>query len=50
MLALPAQADEWTKKYTVVGQPEVRVETNDGNVRVDTWDLREIEARVEAVG
>lgn len=48
--ASPARADEWTRKYTLTGKPEVRVETDDGNVRVETWDRPEIEARVETVG
>lgn len=49
-IAQPARADEWHKKYTVAGRPEVRVETNDGEVRVDAWDRNEIDARVETVG
>src|SRR3989454_12287243 len=49
-IAQPARADEWHKKYTVAGKPEVRVETNDGEVRVDAWDRNEIEAHVETVG
>ena len=48
--ASPARADEWTRKYTVSGKPEVRVETNDGHVRVEAWDRPEIEARVETIG
>src|SRR2546428_13171568 len=49
-IAQPARADEWHKKYTVAGKPEVRVETNDGEVRVDAWDRNEIEAHVETAG
>ncbi len=49
-VALPACADEWSKKFTVTGKPEIRVETNDGNVRVDAVEANEIEARVETVG
>lgn len=47
---VPARADEWTKKYSVAGKPAVRVATNDGHVRIETRDGREIEARVETVG
>jgi DUF4097 and DUF4098 domain-containing protein YvlB len=50
LLEAPVRAEEWTKKYNVSGAPEVRVETNDGNVRIDTWDAKEIEARVETLG
>ncbi len=49
-LAMPVRADEWTKKYTVTAKPDVRVETNDGNVTVDSWDRKEIDARVETMG
>jgi hypothetical protein len=48
--ALPARADEWTKKFTATGKPEIRVETNDGNVSVDAREGKEIEARVETIG
>jgi Putative adhesin len=52
LLANPrtAQADEWHKAYTVSGKPTVHVETNDGAVRVSTWDGKQIEVRVETVG
>ena len=45
-----AQADDWHKTYTVSGKATVHVETNDGAVRVSTWDGKQIEARVETVG
>ncbi len=41
-----ARADEWTKTYTITGKPDLRVETSDANVQVDTWDQNTIEARV----
>ncbi|HEY6465499.1 MAG TPA: DUF4097 family beta strand repeat-containing protein [Candidatus Acidoferrales bacterium] len=44
--ALPARADEWSKTYTITGKPDLRVETSDANIRVDTWDQNTIEARV----
>ena len=43
-----ARADEWTKTYTTSGKPELRVETSDANIHVDTWDQSTIEARVIA--
>jgi hypothetical protein len=39
-------ADEWTKTYTITGKPELRVESSDANIRVETWDQNTIEARV----
>src|SRR5438552_5332831 len=48
--ARTAQADDWHKTYTISGKATVHVETNDGAVRVSTWDGKQIEARVETVG
>src|SRR5436190_22069111 len=45
-----AQADDWHKTYSVSGKATVHVETNDGAVRVSTWDGKQIEARVETTG
>jgi DUF4097 and DUF4098 domain-containing protein YvlB len=39
-------AEEWTKSYTVSGRPQVRVDTNDGGVRVSTGDSKQVEFRV----
>jgi len=39
-------ADEWSKTYTITGKPDLRVETSDANIHVDTWDQKTIEARV----
>jgi len=39
-------ADEWNKTYTVTGEPDLRVETSDANIHVNTWDQNTIEARV----
>jgi DUF4097 and DUF4098 domain-containing protein YvlB len=43
---LPARADEWSKTYTLTGKPDLRVETSDANIRVDTWEQNTIEAKV----
>src|ERR1700731_1268946 len=48
--SLPARADEWSKTFNVTGKPDLRVETSDANIRVDTWDQNSIEARVTAEG
>ncbi len=50
LAAAPAMADEWEKKFAVTGTPELHVDTNDGNVRLSTWDRNEIQARVRTVG
>jgi hypothetical protein len=46
--ALPsmARAEEWTKSYTVSGRAQVRVDTNDGSVRIATGDSKQVEFRV----
>ncbi|HEX6821275.1 MAG TPA: DUF4097 family beta strand repeat-containing protein [Candidatus Sulfotelmatobacter sp.] len=43
---LPASAEEWSKSYNVSANPELRIETTDANIRVNTWDQNTIEAKV----
>jgi DUF4097 and DUF4098 domain-containing protein YvlB len=43
---LPAQADEWSKTYTITGKPDLRVDTSDASIHVSTWDHNTIEAKV----
>jgi hypothetical protein len=38
--------EEWTKTFTIAGRAELRVETSDANIHVDTWDQKTIEVRV----
>jgi DUF4097 and DUF4098 domain-containing protein YvlB len=45
-LSLWAQGEEWKKSFPISGRAELRVETSDANIRVDTWDQKNIEARV----
>ncbi|MBZ5719679.1 MAG: DUF4097 domain-containing protein [Acidobacteriia bacterium] len=45
-VAPAARADEWSKTFTITGKPDLRVETSDANIRVDTWDRNTIEAKV----
>src|SRR5258708_35861607 len=45
-LTATARAEEWTKSYTVSGRAQVRVDTNDGAVRIDTGDGKQVEFRV----
>jgi len=49
-LASPARADEWTKTYAVSAKPQLQVETGDGQVSVESWDRKEIHARVISTG
>jgi DUF4097 and DUF4098 domain-containing protein YvlB len=44
--ALPARAEEWSKTYNISGRPDLRVDTSDANIGVDTWDQKTIEATV----
>jgi hypothetical protein len=46
----PAQAEEVVKSYTVAGRANVRVDTNDGSVRVTTGDNKQVEFHVEYHG
>jgi hypothetical protein len=39
-------ADEWSKSYVITGKPNLRIETSDGNIHVDTWSQNTIEAKV----
>jgi hypothetical protein len=41
-----ARADEVAKTFTVSGHAKVRVETDDGSVRVSTGDIKQVEIRV----
>jgi len=40
------RADDWSKTYAISNQPDLRVETSDANLRVDTWDQRTIDVHV----
>jgi DUF4097 and DUF4098 domain-containing protein YvlB len=48
--AVAARAEEITKPFTVSGRANVRVETNDGSIRVSTGDSKQVEFRVEYQG
>lgn len=45
-----ARAEEVVKSYTVAGRANVRVDTNDGSVRVTTSDSKQVEFRVDYQG
>src|SRR5581483_5733200 len=44
--ALPAGAEQWSKTYTISNAPDLRVDTTDANIRVDTWEQKSIEATI----
>ncbi len=50
LVAPAARAEEVTKSFSVSGRPNVRVETNDGSVRVTSADSKQVEFRVEYQG
>jgi DUF4097 and DUF4098 domain-containing protein YvlB len=41
-----ALADDWSKTYTISGNPDLRVDTSDANIRVDTWDKNTIDVHI----
>ena len=43
-----SQGEEWKKSFAITGWAELRVETSDANIHVDTWDQKSIEARVSS--
>jgi DUF4097 and DUF4098 domain-containing protein YvlB len=45
-----ATADDWSKRFTVSGRPELRVDADDASVTVRAWDRNEIEARINTGG
>src|SRR6266446_3731780 len=49
-LAPRAQPEEVTKTFTISGRANVRVNTNDGGVRVTAGDNKQVEFRVEYQG
>ena len=42
---LPASAEEWSKSYNVSANPDLRIETTDANIRVNTWDQTPLRPR-----
>lgn len=50
VLASVAHADDWNKKFSVTGKPELRVSTSDGSVRVYASETREISVHVTTLG
>ena len=44
--SVAARAEQWSKTYNLSGTPDLRVETSDANIHVDTWDQKNIEATI----
>ena len=44
--SVAARAEQWSKTYSLSGAPDLRVETSDANIHVDTWDQKQIEATI----
>lgn len=45
-----AAADDWNKSFKVAGNPELRVDAQDGSVELSSWEQKEIQVRVETTG
>ena len=50
LLLTAAQADDWSKTYNIEHSPQLRVDTSDADIRLDTWDQNKIEAHVTTEG
>src|ERR1700680_1916312 len=50
ILAPRAHAEQWTKSYPVSGRAQVRVDTHDGSVSIQTGDSKQVEFRVDYEG
>lgn len=44
-----AHADDWSKSYSISGKPDLRVQTSDANIHVDTWDQNKIDVHVTSM-
>ncbi len=49
-LSVCAHAEEWRKSYSLTAKPQIRLETNDADIRVDAADRKDIEAVVTSNG
>lgn len=46
--AFPASAEQWSKTYAITNAPDLRVDTSDANIHVDTWNQKSIEATISS--
>jgi DUF4097 and DUF4098 domain-containing protein YvlB len=45
-----ASSDQWAKSFEVNGMAELKVDTSDANIRVDTWDRNTIDTKITTRG
>jgi hypothetical protein len=45
-LSAAASAEEWNKSFPIGGVADLRVETSDAQIHVDTWDQKKIDAHI----
>ncbi len=50
LATVPVRADEWKKTFTSVGQPEIRINTNDASIEVRASDRKDTEIQVFTQG
>lgn len=50
ILPLLARAEEWRRNYSLAGRPEVTVNTNDADIRVNASDRKDVQAVVIVTG
>jgi len=46
IFTVPATAEQWSKTYNISGAPDLRVETSDADIHVETWEQHTIEATI----
>ena len=46
LLLTAARADDWSKTYAIEHTAQLRVDTSDADIRLDTWDQNKIEAHI----
>jgi DUF4097 and DUF4098 domain-containing protein YvlB len=50
VITVPARADVWSKVYLLTGLPDLRLDTNDGHIKVVSADVKEIKVNLTAEG
>ena len=46
LCVVPVSAEQWSKTYNISGSPDLRIETSDANIHVETWEQKTIEATI----
>ena len=50
LIPLAAQADEWKKEFTTSGKLALRIDSNDADIRIISWDRKDTAARITTEG